>query len=273
MRYNPNIKFNSISDITDEQVRKKMEELSQQPHVLGIQLNGSRATGFYRPDSDWDGFIYVTDEYYSSLEIKDIWKLDVDETVEPKKLLLDYLLICDEWLKQKVDSPLDIEHFAFVEAITIYDPTGKLEEWTQKLARYPEEEHETRLKVKYLQFLEARGYGKHAKLRGAKIDSKLNYYRAVVSAVNLWFTIRKSWIPPFKWWSEHARHLGMDNKTYQMFESVLDNPTLEKLDEIGKKMSKEIVEQGFEFPKDIMNTFLEFYHTSAPEKNYLHSLL
>ena len=149
----------SIEDIEDEYVRNRLQELTKKEYLLGIQINGSRATGFAQPKADWDGFLYVTEEYYSSLSLKEIHILEFDETVEPKRLLFDFLLITDKWMEERLNSPQDVEHYAFVEGKIIYDPTGKLKEWTKKIAQYPEEEHEIRLKAKYMQWRESVGFG------------------------------------------------------------------------------------------------------------------
>lgn len=188
----------TIKEIDDKMVRERLEGLIKEPHVLGVMLWGSRATGFGDPTTDWDALIYVTEEYYDNLELKDTIWLEFDESVEPRKLVIDFSPVSDGWFRQQIDSPLDMDHFPYEEGVVIHDPTGKLEEWRKKLARYPEEEHVDRMKNKFALAVGSFGAGRIDNDRGFFHDSKLNLYRSIVAAVNLWFTIKKSWTPPLK---------------------------------------------------------------------------
>lgn len=267
------IEINSIEDISNDYVRNRLLELIKEPYVLGVQINGSRATGFNLETSDWDGFLYVTNDYYKSVDKKNILILEFNESKEPKQLVFDFLLICDEWLQQKLESPNDIEHYAFVEGITIYDKTGKLKEWSEKIARYPIEEHELRLKTKYLNMLESFGYARINERRGFVTNCNINNYRAVVAAVHVWFTLKKTWIPPLKWFTHHAKRLGMSEATFALFEKAINEPTTENTLNLFKHLDELILAEGYDFPNDKHGTFLELIHTSAENKHHKHAYL
>ncbi|MHA2178573.1 MAG: hypothetical protein ACXAAK_09505 [Candidatus Thorarchaeota archaeon] len=125
----------SIEEIDVPMARERLEGLVKESHVLGVMLWGSRATGFGAPTTDWDALIYVTEEYYDGLELKDTIWLEFDESVEPRKLVIDFSPISDAWFRQQMESPLDIDHSPYAEGKVIHDPTGKLEEWRKKLAQ------------------------------------------------------------------------------------------------------------------------------------------
>ena len=61
----------SIEEIDVVMARERLDGLIKEPHVMGVMLWGSRATGFGSPTTDWDALIYVTDEYYYSLDLLD----------------------------------------------------------------------------------------------------------------------------------------------------------------------------------------------------------
>ena len=273
MIYSPKTKINSIEDIPNDYVRNRLLKLIEEPYVLGVQINGSQATGFNLAESDWDGFLYVTDEYYDSVDQKHILLWEFDESKEPKQLVFDFLLICDKWLQQKLESPNDIEHFAFVEGITIYDKTGKLREWSEKIARYPIEEQELRLKTKYMNMLESLGYASIDHRRGFTTNANLNNYRAIVSAVHIWFTLKKTWTPPLKWFTHHAKQMGMDERTLALFEQAINQPCLENTVNLFKHLEELIINDGYDFPKDKHNTFLELIHTSAQNRHHKHNYI
>lgn len=263
----------SIEEIDDPMARERLENLVKEPHVMGIMLWGSRATGFGAPSTDWDALVYVTDEYYHSLDVKDTIWLEFDESVDPKRLVIDFSPISDAWFKQQMESPLDIDHSPYYEGVVIHDPTGKLEEWRQKLARYPEEEHLDRLKSKFALLMGSLGNGIVDERRGFSYDAKLNFYRAIVAAVNLWFTIKKSWTPPLKWWTPHAKKLGITDETYKLFCDALDTPNAETLRPLFVHLRDMIIEDGYEFPNDPVTAFLETIHVKGRPAQIRHSYL
>ena len=263
----------SIDEIEDPLVRERLEALIIEPYVLGIMLWGSRATGFGMPKTDWDALVYVTDDYYSSLDIKDTIWLEFDESVEPKRLVIDFSPISDAWFKQQIDSPLDIDHSPYAEGVVIHDPSGKLEEWRQKLARYPEKEHLDRLKNKFALAVGSYGAGRIDNDRGFTHDSKLNLYRSIVAAVNLWFTIKKSWTPPLKWWTLHAKRQGMTDETYTLFCDALDNPSVESVGVVLKHLREMILADGYDFPNDFVTAFLETIHVVGRPGQIRHSYM
>ncbi len=263
----------SIEEINENIICEKFEWFAKQPWCRGIMLWGSRATGFGASDSDWDALIYVTDEYFDSLKLEETLLLEYDESVEPKRLVIDFSPISDKWFKIQINSPLDIDHFAYAEGVTIYDPTGELEEWRQRLARYPEEEHTDRLKNKYLLMIRSFGYAMIDYRREFELDSRINLYRSVVAAVNLWFTIKRSWTPPLKWWSKHAREMGMTDETYEIFRSALVDTNLESVKSLISHLKQMILDEGFEFPNDTLIAFLETIHPNGRAMQIKHSYL
>lgn len=263
----------SIHEIDDKMVCERLEGLIKEPYVLGVMLWGSRATGFGAPTADWDALIYVTEEYYNTLKLKDTIWLEFDESVEPRKLVIDFSPVSDAWFRQQIESPLDMDHFPYVEGVVIHDPTGKLEEWRKRLARYPEEEHLDRLKNKYCTLLGSLGYADINSRRGHIYDSKLNAFRSVVAAANLWFTIQKQWTPPLKWWTPHVKNMGMSEETYKLFCHALDDPKFETALELFKKLKQEILEKDYDFPNDSMSTFLETIHVNGRPAQIRHTYL
>ena len=109
--------------------------------------------------------------------------------------------------------------------------------------------------------------------RGNPYDSKLNAFRAVVAAANLWFTMQKQWTPPLKWWTPHVKNMGMSDEMYKLFCDALDNPKFESLIELFKKLKQDILDAGYEFPNDSINTFLETIHVKGRPAQIRHTYL
>jgi hypothetical protein len=268
-----NNKNQDIHLITDQQVKSKIEEYMLDQNVLGIMLWGSRATGFGAPDSDWDALVLVTDEYYNGLDVKDTAFVVIDESIEPRKVLIDFSIWSEECAQQICESPMDIDHWAWIEGIIIHDPKGKMTEWKKKISRYPEEEHEERLKSKFVQLVVARYYAMVTEKRGYEPDSKLNLYRAMLSAVHLWFSLQKVWTPSLKWWSKHAKHIGMNEEIFTLFSDTLKNPSLDNISQIENYLKDEIIAQGYTFPNDFLQMLLETVHRKGRPHVIKHSYL
>ncbi|MHA2294382.1 MAG: DUF4037 domain-containing protein [Candidatus Hodarchaeales archaeon] len=248
---------NSIEDIDDPIAKKKLVELIKEPHVMGVMLWGSRATGFGTPNTDWDVLIYVTDDFFQTLHIKDIAIILFDENTDPKRLVCDFSYLSDKVFQQQLESPLDVDHFAYAEGVVIHDQAGgKLEEWRRKLARYPEDEHVERLKIKLIQLNTAFYYARVNEKRGFKPDQQVNLYRSITIAVNLWFTLQKTWSPPFKWWTKHVKRLGMDDETYDIFCEALKDPSIKTVEKLVDSLNKLAKKQGYDF-KNFQEDFLE----------------
>ena len=259
--------------ITNPQVKEKIEEYKQDPNVLGIMLWGSRATGFGASDSDWDALVLVNNNYYNKLDVKETAYVVIDESIEPRKVLIDFSIWSEECAQQIYESPMDIDHWAWIEGKIIYDPENKMSKWKKKISRYPEDEQEERLKSKFVQMVVARYYAVVTRKRGFEPDSKLNLYRAILSAIHLWFSLQKSWTPSLKWWSKHAKRIGMDEEIYTLFSDALKIPTLEKIDQIENYLKEEILSQGFTFPNDFLQMLLETVHHKGRPYVIKHSYL
>ncbi len=263
-----------LSDlITNTEVLTKIKEFMSKDYVLGIMLWGSRATGFGASDSDWDALILVSNEHYTKLSIKETAFVLLDETEESRKVLIDFSLWSEECAQQICESPKDIDHWAWVEGKIVYDPYGKMTHWKEKISQYPEREHESRLKTKFIDLVISRHYASVTEKRGYTPDMKLNLYRAIISAVHLWFSLQKTWTPSIKWWTEHAKRMGMKDEIYSLFSNILENPTIQQIIEIETYLKKEIILQGFDFPNDILQTLLEVVHITGRPAAVKHSYL
>ncbi len=259
--------------ITNPEVLDKIKEYMQDENVLGIMLWGSRATGFGESDSDWDALVLVTNDYYNKLSVKETAFVVYDEDKEPKKVMIDFSLWSEECAHQVLNSPKDIDHWAWVEGKIIYDPQGIMAQWKEKISRYPKEEHEERLKSKFVDMVVARYYATVTKNRGYNPDSKLNAYRAIITAIHIWFTLKKSWTPSLKWWTEHARRMGMKDEVYTLFSDTLENPDVQEIMKVETFLKEEILSQGYDFPNDILQVLLETVHVTGRPAVIKHSYL
>lgn len=198
---------NSIAEIKEVSIKKKLFSLKKKEYILGFFLQGSKVTGFGAPDADWDIFIYCTDEYYNTLDYETITEYTFERTGPDKKLVGDYAFVSDQIFKQQVNSPMDIDHIQYTFSHILWDRSGELSRWVKTLATFPESDFEDKVKLQLVQLSIAFGYAKISKVRNRVIVIRVNLNRVLTIASSYWFTLNKSWVPQLKWWSDHVRRL------------------------------------------------------------------
>lgn len=251
----------SLDDITDKYIKEEINFYLDKDYVLGFMLWGSRATQFGEPDTDYDALIYVTQEFFDKLAKKDIAILKFNEKVTPKKLIIDFTYWADSIFEDQLQSPMDIDHSAYSEATVLYDKTGKLEEWRSRLAYYPKETQEERIKIKWINIMVSFEYATKNKVRNNELDLKINLYRTLTMTGNLLFNLYDSWAPPMKWWSKYAIKCGIDDDLFNIYAQALENVTLENTKLLIDKLKERIINSGIN-----LDSLTEaFFETIYPE--------
>jgi hypothetical protein len=253
----------SIEEVHEPSVRAAVLDLVARPQTLGFLFCGSRATGWAAPDGDYDGFVYVTREHYRSLDV-DATQIRIfaeDET--PKRMIGDFSVFSDEVFEEQLRSPLDIDHWPYVDAAIVADRTGALADWTRKLAAFPMEQLRERAVQKYLQLAIDYHYATIADVRGFEVDRQLNLSRAALAAVHLWFTLRGRWAPPFKWWTREVERLEIRPDTRAVLEGAILRPSIEMLTHVRDHLKGEMRHAGITEVDDLLRAF---FATFLPER-------
>lgn len=249
--------FDSISEV---RVKKRLRELTDKEEILGFLLQGSRVTGFGKPDSDYDIIIYCSNKYFRTLDIKNRFESIDDEIDGKRKQVGDFAYFCDEIFEQQKNSPMDIDHVPYLESEILLDKTGKLGEWVKSLGKIDEAMFEDRLKAQMVQLAIAFGYATINRSREKKLDEMINLHRFLTIAVTVWFTLQKTWVPQLKWWSNHVKKGGMDDRTFEMYQSCIQNLNYENATTLYSRLKELIQEKGIE-----LNLQDEFVNTVMPE--------
>jgi hypothetical protein len=141
----------SLDQIHEPVVRAALEGHLTRPETLGLMLCGSRVLGWAEPGGDYDALILVTPEHFRSLpaEATLLWMFAEGEV--PRRMIGDFSLISTDVLEESLRSPLDIDHWLYVDAVVLSDKTGTLETWRRRLAAFPEEGWAERALHRYLQ--------------------------------------------------------------------------------------------------------------------------
>lgn len=253
----------ALDEVHEPTVRTAIEDLIARPETLGFLLCGSRATGWAAPDGDYDGFVYVTREHYRSLDVDSTQIRIYAEGETPKRMIGDFSLFSDEVFEEQLRSPLDIDHWPYVDAVIVSDKTGKLADWVPRLAAFPMDQLRERAVQKYLQLVIDFHYATMADVRGFEVDRQLNLSRAALAAVHLWFTLRGRWTPPLKWWTREVERLEIRPDTRAVLEGAILNPTIEMLTHVRDHLRSEMRYAGITEVDDLLRAF---FTTFLPER-------
>jgi hypothetical protein len=253
----------SIDEVHEPAVRAAIEALVGRPETLGFLFCGSRAIGWAAPDGDYDAFVYVTREHYRSLDLNATQVRIFAEGETPKRMIGDFSLFSDEVFEEQLRSPLDIDHWPYVDAVIVSDKTGALADWTRALAAFPMDQLRERAVQKYLQLAIDHHYATIADVRGFEVDRRLNLSRGALAAAHLWFTLRGRWAPPFKWWTREVERLDIRPDTRAVLEGAILNPSIEMLTHCRDHMKSEMRHAGITEVDDLLRAFFD---TLLPER-------
>jgi predicted nucleotidyltransferase len=230
----------SIGDVHEPRAREWLETVAARPDTLGILLVGSRANGWGGLDSDYDAFIYVTPERYREVGVRETLVWLEAEGEFPARVVGDFSILTREHLDLHERSPLDIDHWPYADGIVLHDRMGGLEERRRRIAAFPEEGWKERAIDKYLILGCAYGYALKSDIAGLDAQRQLNFFRAVLAGVSLWFTLQRRWAPPYKWLTPEIERLEIRPDTRGVLEGALLNPTIDTLTHLRDHLKSEM---------------------------------
>jgi predicted nucleotidyltransferase len=234
----------SIAEIHEPRARAWLEEEAARPDTLGILLVGSRANGWGAPNSDYDAFVYVSPERYRAIAPKETLVWLEAEGEFPARVVGDFSIMSPEHLDLHERSPLDIDHWPYVDAVLLHDRTGRLEEARRRIAAFPEAGWKERAIDKYVAVVAAYSYAVKSEVAGLEAQRQLNIYRATLAAVSLWFTLQHRWAPPYKWFVPEIERLAMRPDTRGIIEGALSNPSIDTLTHLRDHLKTEMKYAG-----------------------------
>ncbi len=253
----------SLDDVHEPAVRSSIDALIAHHATLGFTFCGSRAVGWATPEADYDGFVHVTREHYRSLGVEGTQVLVFAEDETPKRVIGDFSLFSDEVLEEALRSPLDIDHWPWVDAVVVADKDGTLTRWRDELAAFPEETRRERAMHRYIALAIALHYAISDDVRGFEMDRQINLHRAALAAVHLWFTLRGRWAPPLRWLTREIERLEIRPDTRAVLEGAVLNPSIEMLTHVRDHMKSDMRHSGIPEVDDLRR---EFFKTFLPER-------
>ncbi len=250
----------SIAEVHEPLARTWLEEQVARPETMGVLLCGSRATGWALPNGDYDALVFLEPAAYRTLAPEEtlIYLHAPDEV--PRRVVGDFSLMSEEHLAVHLASPLDIDHWAYLDAIVLFDRRGDLEDWRRRIAAFPEEGWRDRVFQKYFQILVAISYATKSDVAGREAERQINLQRGALAAINLWFALRRRWAPPLKWWTREIERLEIRPDTRAVLEGAALAPTIEMLTHVRDHMKSELRHAGITEVDAVLPAFAASFH-------------
>jgi len=126
---------------------------------------------------------------------------------------------------------------------------------------------------KYIQLVIAYHDATANDVRGIAVDRQLNLHRAALAGAHLWFTLRRRWAPPFKWWTREVERLEIRPDTRAVLEGSILNPTIEILTHLRDHMKIEMRHAGIAEVDDLLRAFFTTFLPEQRDAVYRNSYL
>ncbi len=127
-------------------LEKSVERLRSKPETLAVVLGGSLAHGFYRPDSDVDLHVVVSDEDYARHAAAATFAYSYPDDCDYEGGYTDVKICTEAFLEQVAACGSEPARFAFKDAEVVYSALPRLGELVASAARYPVETKEAKLR-------------------------------------------------------------------------------------------------------------------------------
>lgn len=253
----------SLDEIHEPAVRAALLAYRDDASTLGLLLCGSRVLGWSDPEGDYDAFVVVTPERFRAMPPEQTLVRLFAEGEAPRRMIGDFSLLTEAMLEESLRSPLDIDHWPYVDAVVVADRTGTLEERRRALAAFPEAGWRERAMHRFLTLAIAVHYATADEARGYAADRQMNLFRAGLAGIHLWFTMQRRWAPPLKWWTREVERLSIRPDTRAVLEGAVLNPTIDTATHLREHMKTEMRHAGITEVDDIVSAFAR---TFLPER-------
>jgi len=133
-------------------IQRTIDHFQAQPEVLALLLGGSIAHGWAQPTSDVDILIIVSDEEHQRRSAKNDARFYSPELATYPDGYVDGKYISPMFLTQVEERGSEPARFAFADAQVLFSHLADLAERLPRIARYPVEDKDNRIKRFQAQF-------------------------------------------------------------------------------------------------------------------------
>jgi predicted nucleotidyltransferase len=251
-----------------ERAHQLIEPYTQRDDVVGIYLIGSASRPYRDELSDYDLEVVIADDAFPSIPQEERLVYVINEG-PPRRVDHEFYLRPLAEIEALVNSPHDVFHGPYRNAVVLYDPEGTVAPLIAQLAELPPEVRFDRLRMHYLELRESLARAAKTLDRGAARNVHLLLAEGRRAAVKLLFLQAGAWPTPWHWAQEELEILGVSTEILDELDAVAANPTVEAIRETLAHVDAWLNAAGEGFHEDVRALFNWLYLT--PEGKKVHS--
>lgn len=251
---------------------ERVQKWSEDPEVLGVLLVGSKSHGHADELSDDDLEVLLTPEAHAKLAPSDC----VDELIqgedEERKLIYDAQYTTLAELKLKPTSPLDLDHWPYEQARTLFDRNNDVALAVSSAAHMNEEFRRLRLLYATIDAWIAPYRAAKTLKRGAVGANNLLVARGAKAMSRILFALEHRWVPLDHWLEAELLTLDDPEQVGPLLVEALTSGKSEPLTEGLKRLERRLADEGVPRPPQRRDLFLELIHHSRAGERAIHTL-
>lgn len=250
----------------------RLAQWSQQPEVLGVLLVGSKSRGHNDALSDDDLEVLLTDEAFAQRKPGDCVELLEEGGGAERKSIYDAQYTTYSELKLKLTSPLDMDHWPYEQARTLFDRDGSVSETVKAVGQMDAEYRHLRLLYSTLNTSIAIGRAIKTLKRGYEGAGRLLVARGAKNLSRLLFALEWRWVPLDHWLENELQTLADPTQTGELLLEALVTGNPAPLREALTRLEDALAAEGVPRPAQRTALFFELVHPSRTAERAIHGM-
>jgi hypothetical protein len=255
-----------------ERARELIRPYTTREDVVGIYVVGSSTRPYRDELSDYDFEVIVTDEAYAELADGEKHVFTI-ENGPPRRVDHEFYLRPLSEFRRLVSSTHDLFHGPYRHAKVLHDPKGVVAETVERLALLPDKVRSARMKIHYLEIVEAIGRIKKLRHRQqgedrAELGVRLLAGEAVRALCKLIFLQSGCW-PPVRHWTQQELALVDDaDQLEPVMMNVMRDPASGSCDLLMQQLNAWLSSRGETFHDDVHELFHWAFLTDEGKQSF-----
>jgi hypothetical protein len=262
----------AASDEIFAQTRERLAAWQADSDVLGVLLVGSKSRGHMDGLSDDDLEVLLSDEAHARLTPSACSERLVDAQAQPRRLVYDAQYLPLSHLAERVESPLDLDHWPYERARVLFARDGRVEAAVKALGSMPAAFRRLRLLHAAIDAHNAALRAEKTLKRGYAGSARMLVARAARALTRVVFALEGRWVPLDHWLEPELATLADGAQAgpalLEAMETGAPGPILEAL----KRLQPALAQEGYPAPEGRVDLFLALVHPSRAAERAIHGL-
>lgn len=252
--------------------RARVAEWAAREDVLGVLLVGSKSRGHGDALSDDDLEVLLTDEAFARISPVDCSEVEYVGEGASRRLIYDaeYTSLAD--LRQKADSPRDLDHWPYERAVVLFERDDSVRAAVEAAAKMAVDFRRLRLLHATIDAWAAPRRAAKTFGRGMESAGRAIVARGAKALSRVMFALEWRWTPLDHWLEPELRTLADEAGVAQFLLEALAAGRHEPLAEALNRLEERLYAEGVARSPDRLALFLELIHPTRAAERLAHGL-